>query len=52
MRRVLAAAWGTDASVYVGRSVRLYFDPNVTFGKEKPCILWHIVVKSGAKWGK
>jgi len=35
MRRVLAACWGTDASAYIGRRVRLYFDPNVTFGKEK-----------------
>ena len=35
MRRVLAACWGADASVYVGRRVTLYFDPNVTFGKEK-----------------
>lgn len=35
MRRVLAAAWGTDASVYVGRRVTLYCDPDVIFGKEK-----------------
>lgn len=35
MRRVLAACWGTDASVYAGRSVRLYCDPNVMFGKDK-----------------
>lgn len=35
MRRVLAAAWGTDASVYAGRRVTLYYDPEVTFGKEK-----------------
>lgn len=32
MRRVLAAAWGTDASKYVGRRVRLYCDPAVKFG--------------------
>lgn len=32
MRRVLAAAWGVDAAVYVGRRVRLYCDPNVKFG--------------------
>ncbi len=32
MRRVLAAAWGTDASVYVGRSVTLYCDETVQFG--------------------
>ena len=32
MRRVLAAAWGTDASVYAGRRVTLYCDPDVRFG--------------------
>lgn len=36
MRRVLAAAWGTDASTWVGRSVTLFYDETVTFGKEKP----------------
>lgn len=35
MRRVLAAGWGTDASKWVGRSVTLYFDPNVSFGRER-----------------
>ena len=35
MRRVLAACWGTDASVYVGRRVTLYCDPDVMFGKER-----------------
>lgn len=35
MRRVLVAAWGPDASVYVGRKVRLYCDPNVKFGGER-----------------
>ena len=35
MRRVLAACWGTDASVYVGRSVRLYCDESVMFGKDR-----------------
>lgn len=34
MRRLLAAIWGPDASVYVGRRVRLYRDPGVTFGKD------------------
>jgi len=34
MRRVLAACWGTDASVYVGRSVTLYCDESVTFGPD------------------
>lgn len=36
MRRVLAACWGTDASAWVGRRCKLYFDPEVTFGKDKP----------------
>lgn len=35
MRRVLAAAWGTDASKYVGRRVTLYNDPDVMFGRDK-----------------
>lgn len=34
MRRVLIAAWGTDASVYVGRRITLYGDPTIRFGKE------------------
>jgi hypothetical protein len=34
MRRVLAACWGTDASVYVGRRVTLYCDESVRFGSE------------------
>lgn len=36
MRRVLAACWGVDASEWVGRRVELFFDPEVTFGKDKP----------------
>jgi hypothetical protein len=32
MRRVLVAAWGTDASQYVGRRVTLFRDPSVTYG--------------------
>lgn len=32
MRRVLVALWGKDGSKYVGRSMRLYRDPAVTFG--------------------
>src|SRR5919205_2490850 len=32
MRRVLVAAWGSDASAYVGRRVTLYCDPDVQFG--------------------
>ena len=32
MLRVMIAAWGGDASQYVGRSLRLYRDPKVAFG--------------------
>ena len=32
MRRLLIAAWGADASQYVGRKVRLFGDPSVKFG--------------------
>lgn len=35
MRRVLVAAWGPDASKYVGRRVTLYCDPDVKFGGDK-----------------
>lgn len=35
MRRVLVAAWGAEASEYTGRKIRLYGDPEVTFGREK-----------------
>lgn len=35
MRRLLAAMWGKDASLYVGRRVRLYRDPEVKFGNDK-----------------
>lgn len=34
MRRVLAACWGTDASAWVGRRVRLYCDESIKFGSE------------------
>lgn len=34
MRRVLAAAWGTDASKWVGRRMTLFCDPGVQFGGE------------------
>jgi hypothetical protein len=34
MRRVLAACWGTDGSVWVGRSVRLFCDESVRFGND------------------
>lgn len=32
MRRVMVAIWGADASQYVGRSLTLYRDPEVTWG--------------------
>lgn len=32
MRRILVAAWGKDASVYAGRKLTLYRDPDVKFG--------------------
>jgi hypothetical protein len=35
MLRVLADNWGKDVTVWVGRKVELYGDPNVYFGKEK-----------------
>jgi len=34
MRRVLVAAWGPEASVYVGRKLTLYGDPTIRFGKD------------------
>lgn len=35
MRRVLVNFWGKDGEAYVGRSMTLYRDPEVTFGKLK-----------------
>ena len=35
MRRVMVAAWGKEASGYVGHRLTLYRDPEVTFGREK-----------------
>ena len=32
MLRVIATAWGTDATQYAGRSVTLFCDPTVQFG--------------------
>ncbi|WP_336630009.1 MULTISPECIES: hypothetical protein [unclassified Microbacterium] len=34
MRRVLIAAWGTDAAEYVGRRIELYGDPTIKFGRD------------------
>lgn len=36
MLDVLAQCWGTDARQWVGRSITLYCDPTVKFGKEQP----------------
>jgi hypothetical protein len=35
MRRVLVYAWGKDSSNYVGRTLRLYRDPSIKWGKEE-----------------
>ena len=35
MLDVLARCWGTDGKAWVGRSVTLYNDPEVAFGKDK-----------------
>lgn len=35
MRRVLIAAWGSNAEKWIGRSMRLYADPEVKFGGQK-----------------
>ena len=32
MRRVLVFCWGSDSQKYIGRSMTLYRDPDVTFG--------------------
>lgn len=32
VRRILVAAWGSDASVYAGRRMTLYRDPGIRFG--------------------
>lgn len=36
MRRVLATCWGTKSSAWAGRRAELYYEPNVTYGKDKP----------------
>ena len=35
VRRILAAAWGTDASQWTGHRAELFTDPKVTFGKSE-----------------
>lgn len=34
MRRVLVAAWGKDSTVYKGRKLELFGNPEIRFGKE------------------
>ena len=36
MRRVIVEMWGDKAGPYIGRSLTLYCDPNVRFGKDQP----------------
>jgi hypothetical protein len=35
MLRVLVATWGAEGSVYTGRQLTIYRDPEVTFGRDK-----------------
>ena len=35
MRRVLTRMWGKNAAQWVGKSLVLYCDPSVTFGRDK-----------------
>lgn len=35
MRRIMVMAWGPEASAYAGRSLTLYRNPEITFGKDK-----------------
>lgn len=35
MRRVLVMAWGKESSVYTGRRLTLYRDPEIKFGRDK-----------------
>lgn len=35
VNRILVAAWGHDESVYIGRRLTLYRDPEIVFGKER-----------------
>lgn len=34
MRRVIVSAWGPNSNEYIGRSLTLYRDPSITFGKD------------------
>lgn len=35
MRRVMVMAWGPEASAYAGRRIKLYRNPEITFGRDK-----------------
>jgi predicted RNA-binding protein len=35
MRRIITELWTTDGNLYPGRSIKLFRDPEITFGKEK-----------------
>lgn len=35
VRRILAAAWGTDATQWAGRRMEVYTDPDIPFGRQK-----------------
>lgn len=35
MRRIIVAAWGVNASTYVGRRITIYRDPDITFGRDR-----------------
>lgn len=35
MRRVMVQVWGKDGKSYIGRSMEIYLNPEVTFGGEK-----------------
>lgn len=34
MRRIIVAAWGPNSSAYIGRSLTIYRDPSITFGRD------------------
>jgi hypothetical protein len=35
MRRILAAAWGRNSDLWIGKSAKLFFEPSVTYGGEE-----------------
>ncbi len=35
VRRILVALWGDDASMWIGRAINLYVDPEVSYGNQK-----------------